>query len=85
MINLIYTVLPIITLIVGFYFGFHIGKDKEIPKVEIKTPVEIVEEHKEKKKERARKTKQKQDEEELEAYLGNLDRYPYDQVKIDKE
>lgn len=83
MINIVYTVLPIITLIMGFYFGFRIGKDKEIP--EVKTPVQIVEEHKEKKEERKRKAKQKEDEKELEIYLGNIDRYPYNQVKIDKE
>ena len=28
---------------------------------------------------------QKKEEAELEAYLGNLDRYPYNQVKINKE
>ena len=83
MINIVYTILPIITLIVGFYFGFRIGKDKEIPKV--KTRVQIVEEHKEKKEARKRREKQKEDEQELEAYLGNLDRYPYNQEKIDKE
>ena len=31
MINLIYTILPIVCLITGFYFGFKIGKTEEIP------------------------------------------------------
>ena len=37
------TVLPVITMITGFYFGFRIGKDKEIP--EVKTPKKIIEEY----------------------------------------
>lgn len=85
MINIIYTILPIITLIMGFYFGYRIGKDKEIPKVEIKTPTEIIQQHKEKKEERVKRARQKEEERELESYLGNLDRYPYNQEKIDKE
>lgn len=85
MINIVYMIMPVITLIMGFYFGFRIGKDKEIPKVEIKTPTEIIEEHKDKKDAIKRKEQQKKEEAELEAYLGNLNRYPYNQVKINKE
>ena len=85
MINIVYMIMPVITLIIGFYFGFRIGKDKAIPKVEIKTPTEIIEEHKDKKDAIKRKEQQKKEEAELEAYLGNLDRYPYNQVKINKE
>lgn len=83
MINIVYTILPIITLIVGFYFGFRIGKDKEIP--EIKTPVQIVEEHKEKKEEKKKRKQQEVQNAEMEEYLANIDRYPNNQVKIDKE
>ena len=85
MINIVYMIMPVITLIMGFYFGYRIGKDHEIPEVEIKTPMEIVEEIKDKKDAIKRKEQQKKEEAELEAYLGNLDRYPYNQVKINKE
>ena len=50
-----------------------------------KKPTEIIEEHKDKKDAIKRKEQQKKEEAELEAYLGNLDRYPYNQVKINKE
>ena len=70
MINLIYTILPIVTLIIGFYFGFNLKKTNELP--EIKTPVKIIEE----KKEQAQ-IKQKQNE--LETYMQNIDNYPNNQ------
>ena len=73
MINLIYTILPIITMIIGFYFGFRIRKDDEFPKV--KTPAEIVNEHKEKVKVKKEQTK-------TDAYLENIDNYPYNQKEI---
>lgn len=75
MINFIYMILPIISMMIGFYFGYRIGKDKEIPKIEIKTPVEIIEEHKEKRKEKV-------ETEELDAYLANIDSFPNNQKKI---
>jgi hypothetical protein len=75
MINLIYTLLPIIALMIGFYFGYRIGKDKEIPRVEIKTPVQIIEEHKEKKQEKI-------ENEELDQYLSNIDNFPNNQRRF---
>ena len=53
MINLIYTILPIVCLITGFYFGFKIGKTEEIPSVpeKIKHSIKTVKEENEKKKE----------------------------------
>lgn len=69
-INLIYTILPIITMIIGFYFGFNIKKTDELP--EIKTPMKIIEEKKEEKKIKAKKT-------ETEKYLENIENYPYNQ------
>jgi hypothetical protein len=68
-------IMPIIAMIMGFYFGYRIGKDKELPKVEIKTPIEIIEEYKEKQQE-------KQDKEELEQYLANLDNFPNNQIRF---
>lgn len=67
------TVLPVITMITGFYFGFRIGKDKEIP--EVKTPKKIIEEYKEEKKEKETKKQ-------LETYIANIDNYPNNQKEI---
>lgn len=75
MVNLIYTILPIITLIVGFYFGFKIGKQNEIPKVEIKTPKKIIDDCKKEKK-------TQKDNEELEQYLANIDNFPNNQISF---
>ena len=75
MINLIYTLLPIIALMIGFYFGYRIGKDKEIPRVKIKTPVQIIEEHKEKKQEKI-------ENEEIDQYLSNIDNFPNNQRRF---
>ena len=78
MINLIYTILPIITLIVGFYFGYRIGKDKEIPKVEL-NPVKAIVKNVEDKREREQA---KKDEQEINDYLSNLDNFPHNQIKF---
>lgn len=72
-INLIYTILPIITMIIGFCFGFSIKKTDELPKV--KTPVEIIEEHRE-------KAKLKKEATNLDIYMENIDNYPYNQKTI---
>lgn len=73
MINLIYTLLPIITMIIGFYFGFNLKKEDKLP--EIKTPIQIIEEQKKKKKEN-------KENEELETFISNIDNYPENQQKI---
>lgn len=73
MINLIYTILPIITMMIGFYYGFTLRKEDKLPKV--KSPVKIIEEKKEAKKE-------KQVVNEVTTYLENLDNYPYQQKDI---
>lgn len=73
MINLIYTILPIITMMIGFYFGFNLKKEDKLPK--LKSPKEIIEEKKEAKKE-------KQEINELATYLENIDNYPYKQKEI---
>ena len=75
MINLIYVIMPIIAMMVGFYFGYRIGKDKEIPEVTIKTPTEIVEEIKENRE-------IKDFDRDLQDFMGNIDNYPYNQKQI---
>lgn len=75
MINVIYTILPVISMIIGFYFGYRLGKDKEIPQIEIKNPVEIVEDIME-------KHESKEFNNDLEDFMTNLDNYPNNQKKI---
>ncbi len=75
--NLIYMILPTITLIVGFYIGFTVKKEDKLP--EIKNPVEVIREDIKVKKQ------QKQEEKEskiLDDYMDNIDNYPYNQKDI---
>lgn len=75
--NLIYTILSISCLIFGFYFGFRIGRDKEIPKTpkNIVHPIETIKtKRKEKKEEREQDEKLK----ELQHDLEELDNYNAD-------
>lgn len=67
MINLIYTILPTVCIIAGFYFGFKIGKTSEIPKVSerVKHPIKTIKAEKE----------QKEAENELNKALKNLDNF----------
>ena len=76
MINVILYITPIITLIVGFYFGFKIGKEKEIPEI---NPVKIVKENIEQAKEEKESKKER---EILEQYMENIDNYPRNQIRI---
>ena len=73
MINLIYTILPIISFIIGFSFGFTIKRDDKLP--EIKTPTQIIHEKKEEKKAEQKKRV-------LDQYLENIDNYPNYQKDI---
>ncbi len=72
--NLIYTILSISCLIFGFYFGFRIGKDKEIPK-EITHPIETF---KINKKEKMEEKEQDEKLKELQQDLEELDNYNAD-------
>lgn len=72
MINLIYTILPIITLIIGFCFGFYLNMEREIPKLQVRTPTKIIKEYK-------REKKKEQEETEMEQYMENIDNYPNNQ------
>lgn len=76
MINVILYITPIITLIVGFYFGFRIGKEKEIPEI---NPVKVVKENIEQAKEEKETKKER---EILEQYMENIDNYPRNQIRI---
>lgn len=75
--NLVFTVLSISCLIFGFYFGFRIGRDKEIPKApkEIIHPIETIKTNRKVKKE-----EKEQDErlKELQQDLEELDNYNAD-------
>ena len=73
MINIVFSILPVICFIAGFCFGFKIKTTDKLP--EIKTPVQILEEHQEKVKIKEEATK-------LGAYLDNIDNYPYNQKEI---
>lgn len=72
-VNLIYSIIPGLCICIGFYFGFRIGKEKEIPK--IKTISEVIEE----KKEIAEEKKEKNI---MTDYLSNIDNYPNNQKEI---
>lgn len=73
MINLIYQIIPIISFVVGFCFGFSVKKEDKLP--EIKTPREIIKEKREERKEEKQK-------EILNQYLENIESYPYNQKDI---
>lgn len=73
LINLIYTILPIVTMIIGFCLGFNIKKRDELPEIpEIKAPSTMIRERKKRKQE-------EQKEDEIAIYLENIDNYPYNQ------
>lgn len=75
--DLIYTVLSISCLVWGFYCGFRIGKDKEIPK----TPKEIahpIETFKINKKEKMEEKEQDEKLKKLQQDLEELDNYNAD-------
>ena len=75
--NLIYMILPTITLIVGFYIGFTVKREDKLP--EIKNPVEAISDNiKEKKKKREEEKETRI----LDAYMDNIDNYPYNQKDI---
>ena len=72
--NLIYTILNICCLVFGFYFGFKIGKDKEIPETpkEIVHPIRTIKTYRKEKKEEEKIDEQL---EELQQDLEILDNY----------
>lgn len=73
MLNLISQIIPIISFVIGFYFGFSIKKEDKLP--EFKTPIQKIEEIKQEKKEKKKKDI-------LDQYMDNLDNYPNNQKQI---
>ena len=73
MINLISQIIPVITFIAGFSFGFYIKTEHKLP--EIKSPTKIIKEKKQEIKEEKKRNIQEQ-------YLENIDNYPYNQKDI---
>ena len=70
--NLILAILPTITFLIGFYFGFSLKSDRSLPEI---NPVKIVEKKKEEKIQEKRKEVQDQ-------YLENINNYPNNQKEI---
>lgn len=64
---MIYSILPIITMIIGFCFGFYLKGKDELPK--IKTPKEMIQDKK-------KQVEVKEQENELKQYLENIENYP---------
>ena len=69
--NILVMILPTITFLVGFYFGFNVKGDK-LPEV---NPVKIVEKKKEEKIQEKKKAA-------IDQYLENIDNYPNNQKEI---
>ncbi len=82
MINLIYTILCILCLGMGFYFGYKIGKNEKI-----ESPVKKVKEVKEKvKKDKKEEQEAKKIEKEIEKFntvLENIASYPDNQKEVE--
>lgn len=76
--ELIYTIISILCLCLGFYVGYRLGKDKEIPKVSkavvhpIKTIKENVENNRAEREQDERLQELQDDLAELDAYDGGL-------------
>ena len=73
MLNLIYSMIPTIVFIVGFYIGFKVKKEDKLP--EIKGPIKIIKEKKE-------EIKQEEEKRILNEYIENIENYPHNQKDI---
>lgn len=72
MINLIYTILCIICLCIGFFTGYRLQSDKKIERISIPNPIKTVKEKMENKKENE---KIKEQLEELNKICQNIENY----------
>ena len=71
--NLLYSIIPVICLIAGFYFGYKVrGTSKEDKLPDVKSPARIIKEHKQKKKEEKELEEVKQWMEEIDNYNGEF-------------
>lgn len=72
--ELIYTIISILCLCLGFYVGYRLGKDKELPKVpkEVTSPIKTIKENI-----KNNRAEREQDErlQELQDDLAELDAY----------
>lgn len=70
MVNLIYTIIPAVSLSIGFYYGFKIGKDSKVPELsdKLKHPLKFI---KKKKNQKA----QEIEEDKMNKILRNIDNY----------
>lgn len=83
MFNLIYQLITIICLCIGFYFGYTIGKTQRFPKY--KSVGKIIRERKEE-MEKQKKEKEVENKYSItEQYLENINNYPNNQKKIIEE
>ena len=74
MINLIQTILSILCLCIGFYFGFKIAKTKELPKVEI-NPIKVADKIDTEIQTIKKKKEQKKSLNELNLAMQNMERF----------
>ena len=74
---MINSIIPVISMMIGFYFGFKIGNVSDKPKFE--SPVKKIKENIENNK---TEKKTKKDKKVLEQYIENIDNYPNNQQRI---
>ena len=71
--NLVFSIIPVISMVIGFYFGYKLrgdgGKDK-LP--DIKSPARMIKEHKERKEEEREIEEAKKWIEEIDNYNGEF-------------
>lgn len=76
--ELIYTIIAILCMCLGFYTGYKVGKDKDLPKIPkelvhpIKTIKENLDNNKDEKEQNEKLEKLQEDLAELDAYDGGL-------------
>lgn len=72
MINLIQTIISILCLIVGFYFGFRVGKTKELPEI---NPIEVADKVDTQVTAIKKKKEQKKDLDKFNQAMKNMERF----------
>ena len=73
--NLLYSIIPVICLIAGFYFGYKVrgsSSEDKLPDVELKSPATIIKEKKQKKQEEKELKEVKEWIEQIDNYNGEF-------------
>ncbi len=70
--EIIRELIPITIFVIGFFMGFKIGKDKELPEI---NPVKVIEN-------KVNELEAKKEISELEEYLENIENYPNNQRRF---